>query len=213
MIHDAESYLATHELSIAGRETSGCWDAVKQYCGMARGGTPPETWAFQYYDVVLTDPSTIERVDLLAAGALHPGLSREDLAFFAENAATLARWIDGLPADQELAYASDDLIDKVASMSDIEATASATLISKVLHRKRPLLIPLLDRHVVDRYRPITGERRPHLAWPALLPAMREDLERNRTYLGQSTAEIARLTGVDVSPLRALDIAIWMEGRR
>lgn len=212
-MHDVESYLATHELSIAGRETTGCWDAVKRYCGLPWRDGPQETWAFQFYDAVNTDPSVLERVDLLAAGVLHPGLGRDDLTSFAEAAASLSRWLDRIPQDRHLTDASGDLVNEIASMTDLQGSASTTLLSKIVHRKRPLLIPLLDRHVVDRYRPITGERRPHLAWPALIPAIQGDIKRNATYLARCAEEIRRRTGVDASPLRVLDIAIWMEAQQ
>ena len=52
----------------------------------------------------------------------------------------------------------------------------------MLHRKRPRLLPLFDRAVVDWYRPVTGQRAAATAWAPLLAALREDLATppNRT---------------------------------
>ncbi len=90
---------------------------------------------------------------------------------------------------------------------------SFTLLTKVLHHKRPNLVPMVDRHVIDRYRPITGERRPELAWPGLVEAVRGDLESNAAALEEITREIELTLDVTPSPLRICDIAVWMEARR
>ena len=71
---------------------------------------------------------------------------------------------------------------------------------------------LVDRHVVDRYRPVTGERRPLEAWPGLIEALAADLERNAESLAAIRSVLWGELGADVSALRVCDIAIWMEAR-
>jgi hypothetical protein len=51
---------------------------------------------------------------------------------------------------------------------------------------------LLDRHIVDHYRPITGERRPTSAWPGVVRGIRDDL----------ATPVSALLGLDGLVLRA-----------
>lgn len=113
-------------------------------------------------------------------------------------------------------------MDHLASAVEFEPHVSITLLSKVLHRKRPGLIPLLDRHVIDWFRPVTRERTPARAWGPLLRSMRDDADANRVLVmaillhGFKTATRPDRIGVDVSNtlslVRATDIAIWMGSR-
>ena len=48
---------------------------------------------------------------------------------------------------------------------------SLSLASKVLHRKRTWLIPIIAPDVIDRYRPLTGQRRATEAWSPLLECL------------------------------------------
>lgn len=89
-----------------------------------------------------------------------------------------------------------------------------SLLTKVLHRKRPALVPMIDRPLIDRYRPITGERSATPAWAPLLDALIADLsnELNALLLAIFGVTVTGETGVALSRLRAFDIAVWMEGR-
>jgi hypothetical protein len=83
----------------------------------------------------------------------------------------------------------------------------------VLHRKRPWLIPMLDREIIDWYRPMTGQRRAVDAWEPLLHHLRDDLETNRNMLAEPRAVLHMLHGVSITDLRTVDIVIWMAGQR
>lgn len=85
------------------------------------------------------------------------------------------------------------------------------MLTKVLHRKRPSLIPLVDRALLDWYRPVTGERTATAAWPALLHALRGDLTANEVVLGRMSEALEDEIATVVSKLRLVDIAIWMGG--
>jgi len=206
--------VAEPALLCAERWLSDPIDRVRRYCGLEWSGGPPETWAFRYFDLVpATDPDWIEPVDVLACAALHPGLSRDDLAYFDRSSGDFETWLAGLPIDVDLADADADLIAEVCGLLFLSGPVGLSLLSKVAHRKRPRLVPMLDRAIIDRYRPVTGQRGEQ-AWPALVTAIQQDLgdDRNRALLD----EIASLVQASVlaavpSPLRVVDIAIWMEG--
>lgn len=201
-------------LVLAGRRVDDASDRVRRYCGLPWPGGKPETWAYRYYDAVETDPQTVTAVDVLTAAALHPGLSRTDLAYFHERATELAEWLAGIPTEAALRDADDTVLQYLSDLSTWKDAPSVSLLSKVLHRKRPALIPLVDRHILDWYRPVTGERSPSLAWAPLLRALRNDLGgENTQVLATMSYELEKDLGRTLSDLRVLDIAVWMGGRR
>jgi hypothetical protein len=172
-------------------------------------------WAFEYFDRVPAggDPNTIDRVDVLAAGALHVGLSRADLTLFTEHAAQIEEWLRAAPVDVPLHEATDTHLDHLQQLPQFGGP-QFSLLTKVLHRKRPALVPMIDRPLIDRYRPITGERSATAAWAPLLDALIADLsnELNALLLSIFGVTVTAETGVTLSRLRVFDIAVWMEGR-
>ncbi len=207
----------------AGRIIPDAIDHIRRYCGLTWSGGEPETWAWRYYDVVPTaHDDVVTSIDVLAAASLHPGLSRADLAFFHERSAEVSSWLAQVGSDETLWDASDAVLGHVGSLASAFPAISPSLLSKVLHRKRPRLIPLLDHHVIDWYRPVTGERKAAIAWAPLVMAMRDDLADPERKLLTSIACVSLETemGVDreradtrgLSWLRMLDIAIWMAAR-
>lgn len=202
------------ELVLGDRTVESVWDRIRRYCGLPWSGGAPETWAYRYYDAVVTDDRTVVPVDVLSTTALHPGLSRADLTWFYERSTELDRWLASIPVHVGLGEAGDDLLDRLADVSRWEGAPSVSLLTKVLHRKRPALIPLVDRHILDWYRPITGERSAALAWPSLLRALRQDLfGQNALRLVLIGVELEKELGRSLTPLRLVDIAIWMGSRR
>jgi hypothetical protein len=158
-------------------------------------------------------PDEVTPVDVLAAAALHPGLSRTDLGFFVDRADDLSDWLRSIPVDAELQSADSDLLAHLDALVDFDGV-SITLLSKVLHRKRPSLIPLLDRHIIDWYRPVTGERSATLAWALIIRAMQQDLNADANGSLTRIADALR-PELPTSPsaVRLIDIAIWMGAQR
>ena len=211
-------------LTLAGHEIPDSLDLVRRYAGLPWSGGEPETWAWPFYDEVpseLDDVVTV--VDVLAASVLHPGLSRAELTFFVDRAGALAEWLRAVDPEEMLWFASDDVLMHLDRLGELAAEGvPLSLITKVLHRKRPDLVPLLDRHVIDRYRPVTGEHRGELAWPHVVRAIRADLEapEDRLVLSVAAAEVRNevterrqlASKPWCSLLRYLDIAAWMDAR-
>ncbi len=207
----------------AGRTIPGALDRIRRYCGLWWSGGRPETWAWHYYDEVPTSAdNVVTPMDVVCASAVHPGLSREDLEAFRSLASDLTEWLAAVPTDVALWSADDSLLTHLAGISDDFSQVSTVLLSKVLHRKRPHLVPPMDRHLVDWYKPITGKHALGEAWGPLLRAMREDnLDPERRFvhavaISAVEAEVRPLRDPTqmrgLSLLRATDIAIWMGSR-
>lgn len=185
-------------------------DRIRRYCGLRWSGGEPEAWAFRYYDAIETDSDHLEPIDVVAAAAVHPGLSRADLAYFFSHSTEIDDWLAAVPRDVLLGRADDALVDHIADLATWPDEPTLTLLTKVLHRKRPEVIPLVDRHVLDWYRPITGERSARAAWPQLIRALREDLGGpNEERLARLSTDLELELGRSVSHLRLVDIALWM----
>jgi hypothetical protein len=206
-------------LMLAGRRVPDVTDRLRRYCGLKWSGGPSEVWAFAYYDALLTDPDRVEPTDVLAAAAMHPGLSREDLTFFSRRRPELEQWLSELPGDEPLQRASEATLTHLDGLLAWTDAVSLGLLTKVLHRKRPSLIPLVDRAVLDWYRPVTGERSADAAWPKLIRTFWDSGDREPGYnvmmaaIASSTVEKELASGLELSVLRVADIAIWMGAQR
>lgn len=118
--------------------------------------------------------------------------------------------------------ASAATLEATADLFDVLEEAPAdnvklTTLSKVLHRKRPELLPLFDAKIRYCYTDRAGAPVPpknnrskrdyRLAW---LEALQHDFHRQY----EQWQEIAAIApGPKISPLRALDIIGWELGRR
>lgn len=203
-------------LVCAGRHITSARDQIRRYCGLSWLGGDPESWAYEFFDAIPTGPGDhITPADLLPSAALHPGFGRDEAVFFnGGGAEACEEWLSGLPLNVDLADADEQTLDHLAELSRVSAGIGLSIVSKVTHRKRPRLIPLFDRAVVERYRLVT-ELRGEAAWPALIRALKADLavEENGLFLADLREELAReLSGPVPSDLRLVDIAVWMDGR-
>jgi hypothetical protein len=199
-------------LVLAEREIRDAEDHVRRYCGLPWSGGSDETWAYRYFDAVAdVEPDTVAAVDVLAAGALSVGLSKADLTWFWTARKALGALLAQLPEDVHLADADTrtvELVQSLALMAADSDSVTVSLMSKVLHRKRPALIPMLDKATQDHYRaqlPTRGEA----AYPSLVTALQADLRSNHEALERLGRELSAELGQTVTPLRIVDIAIWM----
>lgn len=74
--------------------------------------------------------------------------------------------------------------------------------TKILHRKRPYLVPIFDSKVAQFYG--TTPAKPRELWPAL----QRDVQDHGPWLNQLAKGILTPDGRPLSRLRALDIVIW-----
>lgn len=130
--------------------------------------------------------------------------------------------LDVLPLQTELATAGSETINHLVDLFGVleeRPTKYVKLVtlSKVLHRKRPKLIPLFDAHIYWCY-----TLRPNAPLPeqpgrsyagyraAWLRAVQKDLH---SQLDQWKEIAAIAPGPQITPLRALDIIGWELGKR
>lgn len=190
-------------LVLAARPIPQAPDHLRRYVGLPWSGGIPEVWAYEYFDAIPdVSPAHVLPVDVVAAAALHPGLRRPDLAWFSYQRSTVEAFLEDLD-DVDLTVANVSCLDVLPDVAASGTGVDLSLLTKVLHRKRPRLIPMLDRRVTDWYRFVLAARGA-AAWPELTRALARDLATNEDAL----IELQRL--VPLSRLRIADIAIWME---
>lgn len=178
-------------------------------------------WSYPAYDGYLRDAPTydVRQQDLLAASLLNAG--QQPIATYYGLLALLPE-INRRLADPRLtgtlSEADDGTLEAVAELYGVldehpQHQVQLTKLSKVLHRKRPDLLPLYDENIRrcyfefgDPVRVMPVKRRKDkarmLVW---LPEVRKDLSEGL----QTWNELAALAGEPtISPLRSLDILGW-----
>jgi hypothetical protein len=85
----------------------------------------------------------------------------------------------------------------------------AVAVTKILHRKRPALVPIFDKAVYTFYMgtaPPNGayQNTPRRFWPVL----RDDLRNNRPWVTALAATVTTADGRPLGVLRAADMIVW-----
>jgi hypothetical protein len=214
------------ELVSAGSPISDAYELIRRYCGLTDPLGTRQVWGYEYFDArpsLAQDEITPE--DVAATAALNMRFTRESLEGFLAARDVIRDGLGSLPNDVSLEDASDELLqaieDLMVGLCEGEGPfafkipgAGRAQVSKVLHRKRPRLIPLYDRVISERYAFGRGEKKFGRGLD-LLFSLREDLclEPNALALRsiQSSLSVELDGRIVPSRLRLLDIAIWMEG--
>ena len=179
---------------------------------------------YEYYDAVpVGDPDRVEPIDVLATVGLN---SRIDTAV---KVRTVHRGISAacdpllprIPHDADLL--TFEPLDQVGELLAAAVTSKYVLLSaacKVLHRKRPSLVPVLDGVVAGHYLAGLGEQallaRSWESRPAASEAGRVALRQLRKDLNVAQTAIEELReglqqeGFPQSHVRILDILVWTE---
>lgn len=181
---------------------------------------PDGAYAYPAYDTLVTNGSA----ELVDGDLLAPSLlgAHVDYARFVLLKRMLPSICDAMAAlpPTPLEETDDAGIAAVARCFAVldepiytRAGARGTIVSKVLHRKRPDLIPLYDSRIWTAYT-VSGAigRGSHRPWvevmQALCHSMRADLRHNAAEFA-ALRKAAAAHGADVTPLRILDILVWM----
>lgn len=175
-------------------------------------------YAYPAYDRLVTNgAATLVDGDLLAPALIGAEVDRGRFQLLREMLPALAG-IAALPA-VPLEQADDHLVEQVADLFAVLDQAPyagrgvrGTIISKVLHRKRPDLVPLYDSRIFESYTAPGGiERSTHRSWrefmALLCRQMRTDLRLEEVAFDELVA-VADDAGALLTRLRILDILVW-----
>jgi len=179
-------------------------------------------YAWPYYDQMDTGSaaSELNDGDLLAPVLLNVNPGIHGLASLQECRPALVTLLHEVPENLSLddVDATEDVIDQVAKLFSVLDTHDAfgiggTTLSKVLHRKRPALIPLHDTFVRQAYVPERIEPARSRSWERyvrlLVSEMKADLCASPA-CWKTLAAIPARGGL--TALRALDIVAWHQGK-
>jgi hypothetical protein len=178
-------------------------------------------WSYPAYDGYLRDAPTddVRQQDLLAGALLNAGQQPIPTYYgLLEILPEINRRLEDPRLTGTLEEASSDTLDAIADLYGVlddrpQHQVQLVKLSKVLHRKRPDLLPLYDKNIWRCYsqfgdpvrvEPVRrrGDKDRVRAW---LPHVQDDLKRAST----RWRELAALaTEPTITPLRALDILAW-----
>ena len=178
--------------------------------------SPRLGYAFHTYDHRGEWEAALTPSDVLMANLLSLQLSARDvIPLFMEDDGPAQRLLHALnTALTELANADafetyDELPELECAIQSLAAANTAAIpvkwwtavtVSKVLHRRRPHIVPLIDSKIKEFY----GAKRPDLVRQALW----EDIRENADWLGELAATKRTPDGHRLSLLRLADILIW-----
>lgn len=186
--------------------------------------TPGNGFAYPAYDSYRgSNAEEVQEADLLAIVLLNAGQQAIQTHYTLK---TLLQPINErmsvLPKDETLATAGTETLEAVADLFGIldehndTAYVGKTKLLKVLHRKRPALIPLFDENIRQLYcetenAPVPSDKtRSHRDFArAWLPEVKNDLVRHEELWTQIARESEGTT--PITQLRALDIVAWEMG--
>jgi hypothetical protein len=172
--------------------------------------------SYEAYDS--SGPSSFDESDLRLANRGGARISAGEIAAILERRGEIERALRNIHGDASLADAPSSipwipLTQLFDAFADIRGIGFSKM-TKVLHRKRPALIPMLDSLVQaylardDPGTPLSGSFGERAT--ALVRIYKRDLDRNRLFLHEIQRELAsreyRLTEV-----RILDLLIWSAG--
>ncbi|MCK0115994.1 DUF6308 family protein [Isoptericola sp. S6320L] len=212
------------QMTVAGTTVSDPFTELSEY-GIRYGGTLAkyDLGGSGQADVLTTDEVTRTRI-------IASRISKVECAWFVERASSApwsavpadASMVDADPAESDGLYAAGIALYQHFRTAAPRGVAIAK-IHKVLHLKRPALIPILDSRLLAAYATAAAEaarRHPHLGARRLnWAAIREDIidESNARALADVRARLASDEDATVqvmaqlTDLRLLDAVAWRAG--
>jgi hypothetical protein len=209
-------------LRVGGREVDPAiareW--VRAYLNGARG-----QFGYPSYDGYSTnaDPDRLCDGDLLAPVLLNVQVKISSFADLCACRDDLEAALRDVPTDVDLVDADEAVLSGIGELFAVLDSKTrprnvlGTTLAKVLHRKRPNLVPLYDEQVRRTYQvgehapvPVVSQRSWAEFMTLLAASIKTDLNRAREFWDDVT-ELRPEGGPYVSRLRALDIVAWRLG--
>lgn len=214
----AEITAGKHSTSLAKAR-----EVIQRYTGaVAKRRTKSDFYAWPYYDRMDNGSTAFELNDgdLLAPVLLNVDPGIHGFASLQRVRGRLVELLQEVPEGVSLAdeAATKTVIDQVAALfsvldDDTVFGVGGTTLSKVLHRKRPALIPLHDRFVRHSYVPGRIMRENGRSWADYMRLLMNEMQAD---LRATPAAWSALTmipaGGGLTELRALDIISWYYGK-
>jgi len=179
-------------------------------------------YAWPYYDRLDTGSATsdLNDGDLLAPVLLNVNPGIHGFASLQQLKPALVCLLREVPSDVGLAdeVATPAMLNRVAELFSVldgprALGVQGTTLSKVLHRKRPELVPLHDKFVRDAYIPTRIDRESRRGWAEYFRLLVGEMQAD---LRASPSEWEALCGIPegggLTRLRALDIIAWYKGK-
>lgn len=226
--------MTDHLLRVGGRqvETDAAARWITRYFDEtanreAAANRTGRVYAYPAYDRLATcsGPNELNDGDLLAPLVLNAGPTIEAVYSLQRIRPVLERGLAAIPADLTLQTAVKQgwhtrLLGELARVLDPFGAlpgVQLTTLAKILHRKRPLVIPLFDDNVKRCYwtsKPTDGYpmtkvlgRPDGVFFPLFASFIAADLARQ----DETWKELALLAPVGVSRLRLFDVVAWQTG--
>lgn len=181
-------------------------------------------WAYPAYDGYMTASAAgpITDADLLAPVLLNVShLSISTYYRLQDEVPHLQQMLNQFDPELTLLEATDADLQRIGALFEgIDANrlagARATTLSKILHRKRPALIPLQDRQVRSCYQQGPDAPLPPVAgrtWEAFTTELARQIQSDLTSQLAAFEQLAALAPAElpVTALRVFDIIAWWLG--
>jgi hypothetical protein len=178
---------------------------------------------YNYYDAIPSlDPWHISPVDVMVTVAMNSFVNRADLVRSVHRgmAAACDPLLARIPEDANLRSFELRQLQELLHAAVQTRGVLIAVATKVLHRKRRSLIPMLDAVVLKYYATVTEQ--PKLlayavenkskaaeAATVLLKTFRDDLIATTEPIEELRSEL-RSSGFDISAVRLLELLIWTE---
>ncbi|QKE85163.1 DUF6308 family protein [Arthrobacter sp. NEB 688] len=168
------------------------------------------------------DSDRLSDGDLLAPGLLNVPVKLDAFYELQGVRTEIERRLRPLPLDLGLQDAGEGTIEALGNLfalvDDGIPGVRGTIFAKIVHRKRPALVPLYDKFVWRTYVEAPGstiKRSRSRSWrefvPLLAAEMRRDLRRDPDFFDAVVQSSG--TAVSITRLRALDIVAWQAGKQ
>jgi len=197
------------EIVLANQDRIGdCLEKVLAFCR--------DNAYYEAYDLVdIARDNTLGDLDILIANNLSARMDGRAFLSFKRNRARIERALQALPTDVAL---DDRWPDEHSMWRAIEDAYEAcwddhvreARITKVLHKKRPQLIPLMDGQVVigRYYARYVSPRGGVVGMIAVTKRIRSDMMRNADAL-QELQKALEEREITLARVRLFDILLWM----
>jgi hypothetical protein len=194
-----------------GERIDGCLEKVIRFC-QPRGGPN----YYNSYDCAsIEQDNTLRDSDVLIANKLGARIGQESLLVFRRNRAKIETALESVPVgvglddswqDEESMWRTIANVYRACWASDVGEART----TKVLHKKRPQLIPIIDgRMVISWYfAGYSGPKKRGIdRMIDVTQRIREDVARNRDPLQELQKELVK-AGVNLTRVRLFDVVLW-----